>query len=114
MADENKILKDISILTNIPTYIIENIFNVFEKEIQKEIYDSVVLSKKDRLDINIGIGKLNIDVDINNGVLTYDFIPSKSLEKGIVKSLREEKNPIIEDVERNFKNKVLSVYKELI
>ena len=114
MICENKIIKDISTLTNIPTYIIDNIFNILEKEVQKEIYDSVLLYKKDKLDINIGIGNLSIDVDMNKGSLTYDFIPSKSLEKGIVKSLKEEKNPIIENVEKNFKNKVLSTYKELI
>lgn len=110
----NKIINDISILTNIPTYIIYNIFDITEKEIQREIYESIVLSEKDKVDIDLGIGNLLINVDKDVESLTYDFIPSKSLEKGVIKSLRNKENPIIDSIERNLKNKVLSLYKELV
>ena len=112
--NDNKVIKDISTLTNIPTYIIYNIFDIIEKEIQRELYESIILYKKDKVDIDLGIGNLLVNVDINNGTLTYDFIPSKSLEKGIIKTLRNKENPMIESIERNLKNKVLSIYKELI
>lgn len=110
----NKIINDISILTNIPTYIIYNIFDITEKEIQRELYESIILSEKDKVDIDLGIGNLLINVDKDVESLTYDFIPSKSLEKGVIKSLRNKENPIIDSVERNLKNKVLSLYKELV
>ena len=110
----NKIINDISILTNIPTYIIYNIFDITEKEIQREIYESIILSEKDKVDIDLGIGNLLINVDKDVESLTYDFIPSKSLEKGVIKSLRNKENPIIDSIERNLKNKVLSLYKELV
>lgn len=110
----NKIISDISILTNIPTYIIYNIFDITEKEIQRELYESIILSEKDKVDIDLGIGNLLINVDKDVESLTYDFIPSKSLEKGVIKSLRNKENPIIDSVERNLKNKVLSLYKELV
>lgn len=112
--NDNKIINDISVLTNIPTYIIYNIFDIIEKEIQRELYESIILLEKDKVDIDLGIGNLLIDADKDKGSLTYDFIPSKSLEKGIIKSLRNKENPIIDSVERNLKNKVLSLYKELI
>lgn len=110
----NKIINDISILTNIPTYIIYNIFDITEKEIQRELYESIILSEKDKVDIDLGIGNLLINVDKDVESLTYDFIPSKSLEKGVIKSLRNKENPIIDSIERNLKNKVLSLYKELV
>lgn len=110
----NKIINDISTLTNIPTYIIYNIFDITEKEIQRELYESIILSEKDKVDIDLGIGNLLINVDKDVESLTYDFIPSKSLEKGVIKSLRNKENPIIDSIERNLKNKVLSLYKELV
>lgn len=112
--NDNKIIKDLSILTNIPEYIINKMEEILEKEIQKEIYDAVIFSKKEYINIDLGIGRLIVNVDINKGSLTYDFIPSKSLENGIIQSLRYEENPIIESVEKNLKNKVLSFYKELV
>lgn len=107
-------IRDVSTLTRIPESTLNSIFNTLEKEILHVVYAELVESGRNSVIINIGIGDLIITVNGEEGFITYDFIPYKSLESGIIKIFSTKESPLVEGVEKNLRNKVLSLYKELV
>lgn len=113
MYDTNT-LDDLSTLTRIPKPTLKNIFNTLEKEIGHQVYNELVLSEKNSISSDIGIGELIINLSDEEGFITYDFIPSKSFEKNIIQTLTGKESPLIKSIEKNLENKILSLYKELV
>ena len=107
-------LDDLSILTKVPKSTLKNIFETLEKEIGHQVYNELILSEKASIILDIGIGELVINLNSEEEFVTYDFIPSKSLEKDIIQTLTAKESPLVRSIEKNLESKILSLYKELV
>jgi len=108
------LLEDISTLTKIPVNILYTIANTAEKNICHGVYDEFVLSEKNSIMYDIGIGDLIILLDSDNEFLSYEFKPNKKFEKDLIQTLTNNTDILTESIESNLKNKILSLYKELV
>ena len=105
------IVQDLSTLTTIP-------YRSLEKLISKScwcICDAVeesTLQGKNITAIDIGIGQLVVQV-IDNSI-QYKFIPSSRLEKYMVDTVVNKKNPMTVNLESTFVNRIVKTYKDLI
>lgn len=108
------LLKDISTLTKIPINILYTIAKTAEKNICHTIYDEFILSERDCVSYDIGIGELIITFNSDDEYVSYEFRPNKNFEKDIINTLNNKEDILVESIESNLKNKVLSLYKELI
>lgn len=105
------ILDDICQITTIPTASMHKLFDKLGFCIANAIYEGY-LNKQSIIDINLGIGNLITYIDSNT--LTYKFIPSAKLEKNIVDSIRNNKNPLDIKLEETFANRILNTYKDML
>lgn len=65
----------------------------------------------DTAEIDMGFGTLLIH--ISDGNIKYKFIPSKELDKDVISTVVDEKNPITVVLENNLVNKITNIYKDL-
>lgn len=103
------LLNDVSSLTNIKPKIIDKMESIAEYCICDYI-DNLKLEDEDVMSVNIGIGTLNIAYIDNE--IKYQFIPSESLEKNIVRTINGE-NVLKHSVECSLRNRVYNTYKDL-
>lgn len=73
---------------------------------------NTVEEDEDVTSINIGIG--NLYVNITDDELTYKFVPSKKLEKKILKAIETGDSPLVAAVEDKLNQRILNTYKELL
>ena len=102
------IIKDLSTLTKIN----ESVFNKLKTKIDWCICDTVDKSIKNgdtQADINLGIGVLRLDWTTDR--LRYSFFPSKNLENSLVKTIEEERNDLVLNIENSLVSKLTNVYK---
>lgn len=111
MACEYNIKQDISLLTNVNEYTILKFKSIIENCISHYIHETK-LNKETISDVDIGIGTLVIKQTEED--ISYKFIPSKSLERSIIKSLKTNSSPLISMIEEKLQEKISSVYKELL
>lgn len=107
---KQKLLSDISSLTNIKYSIINKLKEISEECICDYVLEAI-LKNDDLIEIDIGIGKISILV-LEDGV-EYSFRPSSSLEKSISKTILDDENILVDKVEKGLSNRLLSTYKEL-
>ena len=106
---EVNLKSDLSTLTTINE-------STFDKLLTKIIWcisDSVeraVLSKEDKVDIDIGIGRLLIG--ISNKEIKYKFIPSKQLESSVSNTVINEHNELVTALEDSLVTKITNVVKD--
>ncbi len=62
-------------------------------------------------EINIGIGKLIITSE--DDMIKYNFIPSKKLEKYLIKTITENKNPLKLMLEKTLCSRITNAYKDI-
>ena len=108
------VIKDLSILTQLPAETLTGLVAITEKDICHLLYENYVLMNKNELVLNIGIGDLILHINTEEEFLNYEFIPSKHFERALLKTLEDKESPLIKDIEKNFGDKVLSLYKELV
>ena len=104
-----KLTDDIAILTNVSKTNIEEIVKLIEKNIAHSVIEQKLSNEFDYIDV--GIGSLKISVD--NNELRYSFIPSESLNNRIINSIKSNKSPIIEDLDKSVIHRIKKAYKEL-
>lgn len=105
------ILDDMCQITTIPTASMNKLFDKVGFCIANAVYEGY-LNDQSIVDINLGIGNLIISID--NNQLVYKFVPSAKLEKNIVDSIRNNKNPLDIKLEETFANRILHTYKDML
>ena len=106
------LLTDLGQITRVPSGVLSKLKELTELLISNYAYEKNCLQKHPEIHIDLGIGTLTLKIE--QGEITYDFIPSVSLEKKLIKTLSEEMDPLEETVIQNLSEKILTVYKELI
>ena len=101
------LLDDLEKLTTIPK---EKLQKLCDKA-NWIIVDTLAESNDKVIDIDIGIGILQL---INNENLTYRFIPSKDLEKAIIKYFDTGNNPLQNTLEKTLADRIINVYKDIL
>lgn len=106
----NNIIDDLSVLTGIAKYNIENLVNVEVSIISHSISESL-MKKENTSCIDIGVGILNI-ISTSEGI-QYKFIPSKKLENSVVNTYRTGKSQLVQKIDTSLGKKISNTYKEL-
>ena len=107
----NSIVNELSTITTIP-------MNSLQKLKEKEIYlicnsvEESILQGKTLTEVNIGIG--NLIILIENGFITYKFAPASKLEKSLVSTIINKKNPLTNLFEESLANRVVKTYKDML
>jgi hypothetical protein len=103
-------LKDISVLTTIPYFSLQNLFRTLEDVISYDVKESL-LDKENICEIDIGIGTLNILVTEDE--IKYKFIPSKTLSEAVINSVQHKDSPLVIKAEQSLSRKIMNTYKDL-
>lgn len=106
-----RIEEKLSKLTTIPTNNFDNLFCLLCEICCDKILND--LSEGENCSCaDIGIGKLSFLIE--NGEISYKFIPSDKFENMIVRSIKSEKSPLIEHIGRGITEKIMEAYKNLM
>ena len=103
-------LKDISTITTITYFSLQNLFNTLVDIISYDVQESF-LDKQNICEVDIGIGTLNILVTEDE--IKYKFIPSKNLSGSIIQAIEHKDSPLIIKAEQSLSKKILNTYKDL-
>ena len=107
----NSIVNELSTITTIP-------MNSLQKLKEKEIYlicnavEESAIQGNTLTEINLGIG--NLIILIENGFVTYKFTPSSKLEKNLVNTIINKKNPLTNLFEEALADRVVKTYKDML
>ena len=105
------LINDLAIITTIPV-------NSLQKLKEKEIYiicndvEESTLQNRNITEINIGIGNLFLEVE--EGFINYKFIPSSKLEKNLIDTIINKKNPLTNVFEEALANRIVKTYKDML
>lgn len=105
------VIQDISTLTTIP----ERSLDKLASKVCWCICDGVeesILQGKDITVVDLGIGQLCVQVCSNE--IQYKFIPSAKLERYMIDTVVNKKNPMIVNLESTFVNRITKVYKDML
>lgn len=107
----DSLINDLATITTIPP-------NSLQKLKEKEIYiicndvEESTIQGNNITEINIGIGNLIIEVD--KGFINYKFTPSSKLEKNLVSTIVNKKNPLTYVLEESLASKITKTYKDML
>lgn len=104
------IVSDMSSLTTLPIPLLQQLADKVEFIILHSVYESL-LSHENVTEVDIGIGRLNILQE--EGCVKYKFIPSRTFEQKIIKTVKDKESPLTATVESTLQKKIVDVYKEL-
>ena len=108
---QHNLLEDLSILTTIPQSSLNQLA-------RKEVYclcdcvEEVVLSGDNMLSVKTGLG--TIKLELGDSDISYRFEPSKELEDGIIKTIVNKKNPLVESAEEKLVKRITNAYKDFL
>lgn len=104
------IIDDLSTITTIPPASLRKLFEKVGWCICNGVLESR-LAEQDITEINLGYGTLIISIE--NNQIEYKFIPSSKLEKGLIETVVNKKNPLVVNLEETFANRILKTYKDM-
>lgn len=107
----NNLIQDISVLTDVSESTLKKFIPIVNSCIGHTVHESRCCNKEVS-EIDLGFGELHLKVDPSG--IRYKFIPSKELEKLIVKTLSSKQSPISITIEKNLEEKILRAFKELL
>ena len=105
------LITDLQTLTQLNNSVFSKLISLAELSICDDI-NELDMSADNVLDLDIGIGKIYFMVTEDS--LQYQFVPSRSLENAIVKTLETKSNPLVASAETNLEMKIVKTYKELL
>ena len=105
------ILKDIHSLTQIKEVVLKSISSIIEDSVCHYILESIYL-EEDVIEIDFGFGILSINASSDE--LEYKFVPSKRLEKKLLKAINTNTSPLVSNIEKKLNQKIINTYKELL
>ena len=104
------IINDVATITTIPPTSLRKLIDKMSWCICNAVEESR-LSNIESTIVNIGFGQLIIAVEDNQ--IQYKFIPSSKLERGLVDTIINKKNPLIVNLEETFANRIVKTYKDM-
>jgi len=105
------IIDDVCKLTTIPYTVMKRLISKVSMCISHAVCESL-LSGENITQVNVGIGKLFINVSDDS--ITYKFIPSPHLEELLVNTVNSGESPLVTKVEDTLKSKIINVYKDML
>lgn len=105
------LLHKVSVITTIDRKALNKLAEKYEWCICDEIYTSAIEGNY-RCFFDIGIGTIGIDYSSGDEV-KYKFIPSKELEKEVLSTITNKKNPLVLKAEASLVKKITETYKTL-
>lgn len=106
------VVQEVSELTAIPEEVLVSLLNKVKLCIYDAIVDSIDDKQTDCIELDVGIGQLNISIVDNQ--IKYKFIPSKDFESEVRKTVIDEDSPLKYFCEKSLVKKILHTYKELL
>lgn len=106
-----EIIKDLNSLTSIPEKILEKLSDNILFLILQNLEETLI-KKENVCEINLNLGILIISIEEEE--LKFKFIPSKKLEKEILKTLELNENSMNQILTNNMINALEKTYKELL
>lgn len=106
-----ELINDVAKLTDVSSKTLAKFIPVSNYSIGHAVHESWC-RQSDLTEIDLGYGELHIKID-DNGI-RYKFIPSKELEKILVKTITTKQSPIIDKIDKDLQEKIDRAYKELI
>ena len=103
--------KELTDLTCIPEKLFEKLSNNVKFLILQSLQETLI-KKEAVCEINLGLGELLISLEDDE--LRFKFIPSKDLEKDILKTIETEQNPMEKILSNNMVKTLERTYKELL
>lgn len=105
------LIQDVSKLTAVSQITLNKLANIVSLCICNDVYESI-LKNEAVTEIKLGIGTLLIKNENNN--ILYKFIPNQKLENQLIDTIKTKQSPLILDLELSLKDKIETVYKELL
>lgn len=106
----NSLIDDISTLTTIAKYNLEQLNNkcisIISHDVEESLRDYEEITK-----IDIGIGFLVIQH--KEDTIRYKFIPSKKLDDTIVNTYNNRKSNLVMDIDKALGDRIQNTYKDL-
>ena len=106
------LIDDLSKLTTIPAEYLNRLITKCEWCVCDYVDTNILEKSSNIVEFDIGLGTISIILDDNK--LIYRFVPSKSLEKSVINTIKNNSNPLKLTFEKNLVNKITEVYKEMI
>lgn len=105
------LIDDVATLTTIP---IESLTKLNTKVIYciNEAVEEMLLSKEDSVDIDLGIGKL--EIYIKDDELKYYFEPSDKLNTSVINTVKNKQNTLTNRLDALLVDRVTHTYKDLL
>ena len=107
----SNVILDVSKLTTIP-------IRSLDKLVSKVCWcicdatEETLLNGENIAVVDVGIGQLCIQIDSDE--IQYKFIPSAKLEKYMIDTVVNKKNPMVVNLESTFVNRIVKTYKDMI
>lgn len=105
------LIGDLSKLTTIPKNSLAKLSNVAQKVIANDVYSTMIRSKDDVAEVNIGFGILYIG--IKDGI-QYKFVPSPEFEDILKEVVNDRVDPLKIEIEETLVSRILNAYKDLL
>ena len=107
---EFNISADVSKLTSINEQTLLKLKEKFEWCIYDYI-EQTILNGENICNIDLGLGVLTIIIEDDS--IKYKFKPDQKLERGIVRTIANEQNPFVLNIENYLSSRLVDVYKTL-
>ena len=105
------LINDLNNLTNIPEKILEKLSDNVMFSILQSLQE-MLIKKETLCEVDMSIGNLLISLEDDN--IKFKFIPSKKLEKEIIKTIESGENSMKELLTKNMVATLEKTYKELL
>ena len=105
------LIEDTAKLTDVSSKTLLKFIPIFNYSIGHAVHESCC-ARSTVTEIDLGYGELHIRIE-DEGI-RYKFIPSKELEKILVKTVTTKQSPIIDKIDKDLQEKIDLAYKELI
>lgn len=104
------VVEDISNITTIPIASLNRLNDKISSCICNNV-EEAMLEGKTVCENFVGFGLLVVSVE--NDSIQYKFIPTKKLEKALVDTVVNKKNPLTVKLEETFVNRITKTYKDM-
>lgn len=104
------LIQDISTLTTIAKYNLDNLVNksisIISHDVEESLRDEANITS-----IDIGIGVLHINHE--QGIIKYKFIPSKSLDNTVCETYKNKQSALALEIDKALGERINNTYKDL-
>ena len=104
------VIQDISKITTIPVRTLDKLVSKIDWCICDAIEESRMIGEE-LTKVDIGVGTLCISVKDDS--IEYKFLPAPKLEKYVIDTVINKKNPMVVNLEQTFVNRITKTYKDM-